>query len=431
MADIFISFKTDDTPRVQAVHDGFRARGLTVFWSNDILAGAPNYQAIIIDEILKAPVVVVIWTKASVQSSPVIQECSQAQKAGKLFQVLLDDFDPIYMPMPIGYMAQKTMLLDWAGDTSHPAWIKLNVAIDVRIGRRPGAIPVEVGLHGRSQQRYFLPGAGKSEWFKDHEHGPEMVVVPAGCFMMGSLEGERGRSDHIIMKLNRNWGGEVPRHSVEIDKPFAVSRHAITRGQFAAIMRIFINYDPLASRNPGFAQDENHPIVRVDWGEANLFASLLAHVTGKSYRLLTEAEWEFVTRAVTSTTAPHPPFWWGDTITTDQANYDGDYTYTGGGSKGLSRRATVPVDSFAANPWGLFNVHGNVWEWVEDIWHQTYDGAPADGKAWIEGGDAHTHVLRGGSCKVTPQMLRAASRYGMPNGHQDDIGFRVARTLTT
>jgi hypothetical protein len=136
MTDIFISFKTDDTARVQPIFDGFLSRGLTVFWSNDIPKGAPNYQAILKDEILKAPVVVVVWTKASVHSGPVVQECSQAERANKLFQVLLDDIEPIDMPMEVRYKSQKTMLLDWTGDQRDPEWVKLNAAIDARLGRR-------------------------------------------------------------------------------------------------------------------------------------------------------------------------------------------------------------------------------------------------------------------------------------------------------
>ncbi len=145
MADIFISFKTDDTPRVQAIHDGFRARGLTVFWSNDIPKGAPNYQAIIKDEILKAPVVVVMWTKDSVHSGPVTQECAQAEKADKLFQVLLDEIEPIDLPMEVKFKAQKTMLLGWTGDRYHPEWRKLNDAIDAKLKRHapPALSPAE------------------------------------------------------------------------------------------------------------------------------------------------------------------------------------------------------------------------------------------------------------------------------------------------
>ena len=147
------------------VSDGFRSRGLAVFWSNDIPKGAPNYQAILKDEILEAPVVVVVWTNASVHSGPVIQECSQAEKTNKLFQVLLDDIEPMDMPMEVKYKSQKTMLLGWEGDPLHPEWIKLNNAIDARLGRVP--IPVEVGVLGTSETKLLLPGAGKSEWFKE------------------------------------------------------------------------------------------------------------------------------------------------------------------------------------------------------------------------------------------------------------------------
>src|SRR5262245_37376636 len=129
MADIFISFKTEDTPRVQAVRDGFRGRGPTVSWSKDNPKGAANYQPTIPDEILKAPVVVVVWTNASVHSGPVVQECSQAEKANKLFQILLDDIEPIDMPMEVKYKAQKTKLLAWTGESGHPEWAKLNEAI--------------------------------------------------------------------------------------------------------------------------------------------------------------------------------------------------------------------------------------------------------------------------------------------------------------
>ena len=136
MADIFISFKTEDTQRVRPIYDGFRGRALSVFWSNDIPKGAPNYQAIIKEELLRAPVVVVVWTHNSVHSGPVAQECSQAERGNKLFQILLDDIEPIDFPMEARFKAQKTMLLGWTGDTGHPEWSKLNDAIDARLGRR-------------------------------------------------------------------------------------------------------------------------------------------------------------------------------------------------------------------------------------------------------------------------------------------------------
>jgi formylglycine-generating enzyme required for sulfatase activity len=422
MADIFISFKTEDTRRIQPVHDCFRARGLSVFWSNDIPKGALNYQATIREEILKAPIVVVVWTHASVHSGPVIQECSQAERSNKLFQILLDDIEPIDMPMEVRFKAQKTMLLGWAGDTGHPEWKKLNDAIEARLSR----VKVDAEVNHGAPDRWFKTGAGKIEWFKDHEHGPEMVVVPAGSFLMGSPENEPERE---------SWekGTESPQHSVTIAKPFAVGRHAVTRGQFAA----FVNntrhkverahpseFDPKGPwRNPGFAQDDNHPVVCVNWHDAKDYAAWLAQATGKPYRLLSEAEWEYCCRGGTAT-----PFWWGSSITPAQANYGGDNIYKGGGSKGEYRKATVPVGSFAANAWGLYQVHGNVWEWCEDPWYNSYNGAPTDGSPW--GGGAIRRVVRGGSWKDYPGVLRSAIRTGIAGDYRYNyLGFRLARTL--
>jgi formylglycine-generating enzyme required for sulfatase activity len=295
----------------------------------------------------------------------------------------------------------------------------------------PGAIVIDVSPNGRSKTRAFVPGNGSTEWFTDHPQGPEMVLVPPGSFMMGSPENEPERES-----LGKS--PESPQHKVAITRPFAVGRHAITRGQFAA----FVNntghktdggayvwkggkaeHDPHASwRNPGFAQDDSHPVVCVNWQDADAYAAWLSDQTRKTYRLLTEAEREYVARGGTTTA-----FWWGSSITPAQANYDGNYTYAGGGSKG---KATVPVDSFAANPWGLFNVHGNVWEWCADVWHENYKGAPTDGSAWLQGGDASRRVLRGGSWYLNWWSLRAADRIGYAAvDRNNNYGFRLARTL--
>jgi formylglycine-generating enzyme required for sulfatase activity len=150
----------------------------------------------------------------------------------------------------------------------------------------------------------------------------------------------------------------------------------------------------------------------------------LSRKTGKAYRLLSEAEREYVTRAGTTT-----PFWWGRSISTSQANYDGSATF-GGSVKGEFRQRTLPVDSFQPNPWGLYQVHGNVWNWVEDCWNDSYQGAPSDGSAWTSG-DCKTRGIRGGSWTIDPQFLRSADRSWLPTEYRvNDLGFRVGRTLT-
>lgn len=287
---------------------------------------------------------------------------------------------------------------------------------------------------------WFEPGAGKTEWFKDHDAGPEMVVVPAGSFMMGSPKGEDGRwSKGQLEKYD--WMGAEEQHSITLPEPFAVGRHAITRGQFAAFVAATgrktdggawvwkddkAEQDPKASwRNPGFAQDDSHPVVCMNWDDARTYADWLSDHTGKPYRLLSEAEWEYAARAGTTT-----PFWFGGSVTTDQANYDGTYVYGPSGVKGDYRKATMPVGSFAPNPWGLFQVHGNVWEWCEDVWHKTYDGAPVDGSAWRQGGDQSLRAVRGGSWGNLPRILRSASRRrSYAFDRYGNVGFRVGRTL--
>ena len=132
------------------------------------------------------------------------------------------------------------------------------------------------------------------------------------------------------------------------------------------------------------------PVINVSWKQVAAYAQWLSEQTGKYYRLPSEAEWEYAARAGTST-----PFWWGESINTDLANYDGNYSYDGG-PEGEYRRQTMPVDRFDPNPWGLYQVHGNVWEWVQDCWNDSYDGAPDDGSAW-EQGDCGRRLLRGGS----------------------------------
>lgn len=275
-------------------------------------------------------------------------------------------------------------------------------------------IPAPV-IHGASKDDtggWFKPGNGKKEWFKDIDVGPEMVVVPAGKFIMGSPEDEPERVST-----------ESPQHEVRISNPFAVSRCAITFGE----------WDAYVSETGGTAykpEDEGwgrarHPVINVNWDDAGAYAAWLSDKSGKPYRLLTEAEWEYAARADTT-----GPFWWGKSITTEQANYNGNYTYKGGGDKGQYRKKTVPVDDFEANPWGLYNVHGNVWEWCEDLWHDSYKGAPNDGTAWLDGGKKGRRVVRGGSWYGSPGFLRSAYRgWNASDYRVNNFGFRLARTL--
>jgi formylglycine-generating enzyme required for sulfatase activity len=240
---------------------------------------------------------------------------------------------------------------------------------------------------------------------------PELVVAPAGSFMMGSPASEPQRAN------------DETQVGATIARPFAVGRFAVTFAEWDACVADggCKGYRP---DDRGWGRDRR-PVINVSWNDAKLYIDWLNAKTGKTYRLLSEAEREYVTRAGTTT-----PFWWGATITPKQANYDGSAEpYKGGGTKGEYRGKTVPVDSFEANPWGLFNVHGNVWDWTEDCWSDSNQGNPGNGSARTTG-DCGRRVVRGGSWDNIPQSLRAANRYGdAPDVRYDILGFRLARTL--
>jgi formylglycine-generating enzyme required for sulfatase activity len=259
------------------------------------------------------------------------------------------------------------------------------------------------------------PGSGAS--FRDRTADgracpecPEIVVVPAESFTMGSPPDEKDRASD-----------EGPQHRVTIGRPFAVGKFEVTFAEWdACSAKGGCSHRP---EDQGWGRGKR-PVINVSWNDiTQQYLPWLSRKTGKTYRLLTEAEWEYVARAGTST-----PFWWGSSISPGQANYKGNYTY-GGGPKGEYRQKTVPVDSFAANPWGLYNVHGNVWEWVQDCWNGSYNGAPRDGSAWTTG-DCSRRVLRGGRWSSFPRWLRAASRSGYSTVLRVNVlGFRVGRTL--
>jgi len=248
--------------------------------------------------------------------------------------------------------------------------------------------------------------------FRECDSGcPEMVVVPPGSFTMGSPADEEGR-----------FGSEGPQHLVTMARRFAVGRFAVTFEEWDACVadRGCGGYRP---PDEGFGRGRR-PAINVSWEDAKRYAQWLSKKTGKEYRLLTEAEWEYSARAGTAT-----PFWWGSEVSSNQANYKGTLTYNGG-VKGRFWNKTLPVDSFAANPFGLHQGTGNVSEWTEDCWNGSYGGAPQDGSAWMSG-DCSVEVRRGGSWDDDPRDVRSAHRDRTTTTIRFYVtGFRVARTLT-
>ena len=300
-------------------------------------------------------------------------------------------------------------------------------------------VKVAVGVlpepESKPVRKVWTPG----DVFWDCEGCPEMVVVPAGSFRMGSPGNEKGRDK-----------SEGPTRRVRIPEALAVGRYEVTVEEY----RAFVGetgrgmpggcgaYDtgkkwehrPDGSwEDPGFGQTSWDPVVCVNWNDAKAYAGWLSGKTGKAYRLLSEAEWEYAARAGTMTS-----WYWGNSAS-------GQCSYANGADEVFKSRYgwaessgcfdgqmhTAPVGRYSENGFGLHDMMGNVWEWVEDCWHENYDGAPEDGGAWVTGGDCSRRVVRGGSFYLPPRYTRSAGRYRYLPGHRSSYnGFRIARTLT-
>lgn len=247
--------------------------------------------------------------------------------------------------------------------------------------------------------------------------GLDMVLVPAGRFLMGSSEDEPERSEQ-----------EGPQHWVSVPS-FFMGRYPVTQQQWRAVASL----EPIERElrlDPSHFKGDDRPVEQVSWYDSQEFCDRLSQMTGRDYRLPSESEWEYACRAETTT-----PFFFGETITPELANYRATTPF-GIGPVGNYREETTPIGSFFANAFGLSDMHGNVWEWCQDVWHETYEGAPHDGSdwtigghdgsAWAIGGEEVFRILRGGAWYCEPKHCRSAKRnqydprYGTAN-----IGFRV------
>ncbi len=240
----------------------------------------------------------------------------------------------------------------------------------------------------------------------------DMIFIPGGTFLMGSPASEKERSSD-----------ESPQHQVKV-QPFWMGKYQVTQAQWRAVAQL-----PKVEReielDPSYFKGDDRPVEQISWLDAVEFCKRLSKKTGKEYRLPSEAEWEYACRAGTTT-----PFHFGETITTDLANYDGSDVY-GSGPKGRCLKQTTPVGSYkVANAFGLYDMHGNVWEWCEDPWHDDYGGAPTDGSAWLAESSNANCVLRGGSWNIDPGNCRSAIRYSdSPDNRNVVIGLRVVCLL--
>ncbi len=275
-----------------------------------------------------------------------------------------------------------------------------------------------VDIHGwdadrvQERQRKQAEALGLSVIFRDTladgSPGPEMVLIPSGIYLMGSPADEPERIED-----------EGPQHQITIPKPFAIGRYALT----------FAEWDVYADKTDGYRPEDEgwgrgaRPVIKVSWEDAQGYLRWLSSQTGQEYRLPSESEWEYACRSGTTMR-----FNTGNCITTDQANFRGT-TPAQGCPVGISRNETTPVGSFSPNAFGLYDTHGNVWEWVQDCWNTNYEGAPTNGSVW-EKGDCSRAVLRGGPWIIGGSRQRSASRnWDTRSGRYATVGFRVTRSV--
>ena len=256
-----------------------------------------------------------------------------------------------------------------------------------------------------------------------NQMGMEFVYVPAGSFMMGSSDAEvqaayRDVKHYLPNEAKLEWfTSEKPQHEVTIRVGLYMGRYEVTQAQWQTVM----------GSNPSYFKNCGQcPVEQVSWSDAQEF---IRRINTRSddfqYRLPTEAEWEYACRAGTTTS-----FAFGDSLSSKQANFYGNEPY-GNAAKGVYRKKTTPVGSFQSNAWGLYDMHGNVWEWCEDMWHENYNDAPSDGTAWVSNGDPSIRVLRGGDWISRGAGLRSVTRHKNNPSNWETYGFRLVAVART
>ena len=478
MTDIFISYAREDEKRVREIVRALEEKSWSIFWDRRIPAGK-TWQSYIGQALSDARCVIAAWSHHAITSEWVIEEANDAKERGVLVPVLLESVKP-----PLGFRGlQAADLTEWKPGYSSAHFDQLIQDIAGVLGVKPpdeSPLPKPAPPEPQPQEPEpiklrppklgkrrpnFLIGAGialalaivvgSALWFTlrlprppetrpiepqvtqapdvrpepqevskpavkpsepeviiipaeasptkqtfTNSIGMSFVLIPAGNFTMGSPTGERGRET------------TERKHSVTISKAFYLQTTEVTQRQWAQVM----------GSNPSHFKDcgDDCPVEQVSWDDAQEFIRKLNQKeSGKGYRLPTEAEWEYACRAGTST-----PFYMGRCVSTNQVNYNGDYP-PGGCPKGENRKRTLSVASFPANPWGLYDMHGNVWEWCQD-WYGDYPTAQVTDPTGPPTGD--TRVLRGGSWYGGARSLRSAGRFRLrPVNRYINTGFRVAR----
>jgi formylglycine-generating enzyme required for sulfatase activity len=432
LADIFLSYKKEDFARAEKIELALRGHGLSVWW-DDALTPRESWDTTIETQLNLAGAVVVLWSTLSVGSDWVRREAHFGQDRNKLIPVLLDNCS-----IPIAFtLNQAISLVNWDGDVQNRQFRKLLVWIADLCSTKPGEANLPGNLVAAAGNR-FLDAIGNlptgepffegdlinisspaGTLFRDGPGLPIMRVLAKSTFLLGAVDTDPNRTAY-----------ETPQIRVEIQNPFALGIYTVCVKEFEAITPSaaaqpvaaqqqsswhtwFHKSSPAPATIPAVSQpvDDALPVTSVDFNQAQAYVTELSKKTGKNYRIPSEAEWEFACRAGTSS-----PYCWGWSIESTQAAYN---------------RASGPVKAgtFPPNAFGMFDMHGNVREWVTDRWHDCYDQTPPDARPALAG-HSSMRVVRGGGWGDPPEALRSSSRQRATESQSTNmIGFRIARSL--
>lgn len=380
MNDIFIAYSRSDSAIAERLVQHFRQQGWAVFIDQQTHVGR-RWHKEIERELHAARAVVVLWSATSRDSDFVLEEAEYAKRKDILFPAFIERVE-----FPYGFGRIKTAdLVEWNDQMEQAGLVQLLAALRVH-------------LNDTIVPSLRTPGQTFRDPLKSGGEGPLLTVIPAGRFLMGSPDSEPNRSNI-----------EGPQHEVIIAQPFALGVYAVTYMEYRHFCEITGRKLP---DDNGWGP-ENRPVINVSWYDAQAYCVWLSEQTNQSYWLPSEAEWEYACRAGTQT-----PFHTGETINPDQANF------------ARKHAKTLPVGSFAPNAFGLYDMHGNVWEWTQDCWHDNYHNVPDGGSIWLEkdGSECNYRVVRGGSWSNGLQYLRSAFRFRyLKHVSINVLGFRIAR----
>ena len=367
--DIFIAYSRSDHAVAERLAMFLQKQGWSVFIDRNTHVGR-RWQREIEKQLQAAKAVVVLWSSISRDSDYVLEQAEYGKRRNILFPAFIEKVE-----LPYGFGRIHTVdLIKWSGS-----------------GDKKGLSDLLTPL----QQHLNSPVAGQTfrDKLKTGGEGPLMAMIPAGRFLMGSPLDEPERRDT-----------EGPQHEVQMAKPLAMGVYPVTFDDYDLFCKNTSRKEP----GDGGWGREKRPIINVSWHDAQDYCTWLREQTRRDYRLPSEAEWEYACRAGTQT-----PYYTGKKITKEQANFAGNVG------------KTTPVGSYPPNAFDLYDMHGNVWEWCQDAWHENYHHAPSDGSSWSDDGSEY-RVLRGGSWNSSPSFARASVRgYSHPGYRNSDIGFRV------